>query len=738
MVKKNYKDGVFYKAAVEMWKRKIPIIPVLPRKKNAFLDNWTILATVDAHQIQQWCEQFPNYNAGAVATLDVVTNDGKTYVGKCILDLDAEEVPELIETDTGKKLPRTLIVKTAKGYHYFFNQTDAASIAGNRKVKGIFDFQQNNKYVVAPHSIHPSGVEYTIIDDSPIADLPDWLAQWIQTKQAPDTVNIPGSSPILFDVTDETRKNFETWLGPNGHNVDFTPKEFDAKRRRWPYQINTGCPFSHLHTNPNGSRDFYVYVGTTGYAAKCVHSSCEMGWKKYRAWLEEQDGKKIPFDDSLPMVSTITIGEYNANRARVKAAIAAMGDCPPFPEDILVGSWIGDLTTLITEGTTIPPSIIYNAIKLSLSTLIDGLVGYPTQTGLALNQYTVDIAPPNSGKSFGQAITFLKSQRANRPDGIFYDLLQEMHVGIVSGDFGSGQALVKRLGATYSHQNVIMFFDEMVKFFKTAHIENNTLEETLLNLYQQRNLEYGNMHDAFSIVDVGLNFSGGFTEKMFRDVFHARGLSSGFLSRCVFSLSNPKETGSVDINAILGEHKADFAAFIAAIRERVEALKAPDEVTGCAKNTLVPDMEEGTQELEKSFLEYLNRFDDCYRSRLEDHFRRDLLLRVFFSDEVKITKEQMQKSMDWTLHQLALRKQLFTEESDRPIQTMSIRIANALKEHPLLSLRELLQLCNVERTGDYKAFHEAHRSMLLTKVIRIAGQTRLGTDLFQAVPKDLE
>jgi hypothetical protein len=40
---------------------------------------------------------------------------------------------------------------------------------------GIFEFKQNNKYVVGEGSIHPTGPVYTCLNDDPIIPIPDWL-----------------------------------------------------------------------------------------------------------------------------------------------------------------------------------------------------------------------------------------------------------------------------------------------------------------------------------------------------------------------------------------------------------------------------------------------------------------------------------------------------------------------------------------------------------------------------------
>jgi len=68
----------------------------------------------------------------------------------------------------GKKLP-----------HLYFRQTEMSRAIGNKKASGWFDLQSANKYVVGPGSVLEDGGTYDVIDNSPIADFPEWLAYWI-------------------------------------------------------------------------------------------------------------------------------------------------------------------------------------------------------------------------------------------------------------------------------------------------------------------------------------------------------------------------------------------------------------------------------------------------------------------------------------------------------------------------------------------------------------------------------
>jgi hypothetical protein len=62
---------------------------------------------------------------------------------------------------------------------------------GNRALHSIdkskpyaleFDAQQNRRQVIAPGSTHPLGFIYSVVDDSPIVEAPDWFCEWIAAK----------------------------------------------------------------------------------------------------------------------------------------------------------------------------------------------------------------------------------------------------------------------------------------------------------------------------------------------------------------------------------------------------------------------------------------------------------------------------------------------------------------------------------------------------------------------------
>lgn len=91
--------------------------------------------------------------------------------GIIVLDVDnPEEFQKL-----NRELPPTFTVKTAKGAHYYFKIPDVDTDLYRNRAKGSYDIRATMGYVVAPGSIHPSGIVYEIINDIAPVEPPQWI-----------------------------------------------------------------------------------------------------------------------------------------------------------------------------------------------------------------------------------------------------------------------------------------------------------------------------------------------------------------------------------------------------------------------------------------------------------------------------------------------------------------------------------------------------------------------------------
>ena len=188
----------FKDIALPLAARGIPVIPLGSNSKKAYLKDWQNLASTDPTQIEKWDASAPDSNCGCVA---------KAVIGGFwFLELDAAGEALRIKNETQKDLPQTLLIRSRAGRGHLYFKQNAASIAmGNitqPQVKGAgFSIRVNNEYVVAPGSIHPAtGLPYTIVEDAPMVECPDWLIGWILSQRVAATertVESGATGPIL-------------------------------------------------------------------------------------------------------------------------------------------------------------------------------------------------------------------------------------------------------------------------------------------------------------------------------------------------------------------------------------------------------------------------------------------------------------------------------------------------------------------------------------------------------------
>jgi Bifunctional DNA primase/polymerase, N-terminal/Primase C terminal 1 (PriCT-1) len=228
------KPGLFRQIAEPLIARGIPVIPLRPTTKIALQKNWPELASTDPAVIAQWDQQDPNFNGACVA---FAKPDGVWF-----LELDKPGFKDVIEAETGKKIPDTFVVRSSPGRGHFYFKHTAASIAmGNRQGKDkdgkeAWSARADNRYVVAPGSYHPaSGRRYECLRDAPIVPAPDWLVQWCinaATEIAPVTAP---SQPSETEVVLEGNRNnrLTSYAGELRQKMKMDETEMLAHMRLW-------------------------------------------------------------------------------------------------------------------------------------------------------------------------------------------------------------------------------------------------------------------------------------------------------------------------------------------------------------------------------------------------------------------------------------------------------------------------------------------------------------------------
>ncbi len=115
-----------------------------------------------------------------------------------VLDIDGEEGFRSLR-EKGLEIPETLSVKTGRGKHYYFLHPGVPT-RNFAKGKSSFplpgvDFRGDGGYVVAPPSLHASGVRYEFEENIPPAPLPAWLREMVVKVDCPSTKDQQPSRP---------------------------------------------------------------------------------------------------------------------------------------------------------------------------------------------------------------------------------------------------------------------------------------------------------------------------------------------------------------------------------------------------------------------------------------------------------------------------------------------------------------------------------------------------------------
>jgi hypothetical protein len=187
----------FERAARVLIERGVPVIPLRPATKIAFHQNWPELASTDPKQIAEWGEQYPEANVACVAKA--------TLGGVWFFEVDAPNFHQVIQNETGKKIPPTFTVKSSeKRGHFYFKHNSSSIAMGNLqgKIDGkeAWSVRADNRYVVGPGSIHPvTQKPYTILVEAPLVEAPDWLIEWFVKNNSSESVRVnasPDGPPI--------------------------------------------------------------------------------------------------------------------------------------------------------------------------------------------------------------------------------------------------------------------------------------------------------------------------------------------------------------------------------------------------------------------------------------------------------------------------------------------------------------------------------------------------------------
>ena len=136
------------------------VVPVLPRTKRPKFAQWLQIATDDPETVARWARSYGHYGVGLVPREQLV------------VDVDDPDLFREYLAERDVTLPATFTVQTARGRHLWFSLPGELDVpnarvkGGDLKIKGM---------LVGPGSVHPSGIEYALVDDRDPVPAPEWL-----------------------------------------------------------------------------------------------------------------------------------------------------------------------------------------------------------------------------------------------------------------------------------------------------------------------------------------------------------------------------------------------------------------------------------------------------------------------------------------------------------------------------------------------------------------------------------
>lgn len=664
------------------------------------LDRGFSILTCEPHAKDPWAKYSPHAVNSASRVPDIALkawNDGHEAnygVAGGPSNITIVDVDKGIPNATALKnwmdavgLPETFTVQTGRdgefGAHLYYS---GAVKTTPYQIEGVVgELRGNGAYVVGPGSIHPSGKKYTIINDVTIVPLPEGMIQLAANKQKSMADFKPGEGSLI----------------PEGN--------------RWAHLQAKAGTFKNLGLDEEG-----IYNALKNFCS----NNCENGDNypdgKIKQLAEWAASPECEGSEQTPILT------FGSPDPEADSAI------PELPLSVIEGDYLGDLSGAITAGTFIPPSFARADLKTIMGSILDGKIAFPGEETIHTRHWTGIISSrPGAGKSVCW----------NRCVVLLAELLKQRDIKFPpAGYMSSGEHAVKVL-AENDGKNHILYFDEMKTLFEKGNAGGSTLFPKLLELYEQKASAVGSLtHGGSAFNDVSLSMAGNFTRAGFDRAISGKGAGGdGFLSRMVLDYSD-------GINYQGDWTAMDTTKVNTALGNIATSLKWIENYVGEFNKgaPFVPEETEDGKHARMSFQKWLSNEktriqnehpDVSYVVRLEAHFKRDLLLRVAFTPERKITKELVDRSWSWAKHQLLLCEELWPVDNGGAVEKFEKRILAAITKHGPLTKAGVQKFSHADRgEGGFDAWNRAWKNLLTAEKVMLShaksnrGKEKFGFD----------
>lgn len=199
--------------------RGLATVPVVPRGKRPLRAGW------QRGGASAWAGAPPDANLGVVC--------GAPSGGLVVLDFDT---PEGVRSAFGMRPERvadhTLVVRTSRGWHVYARESGRAT---SSPWPGL-DVRGERSLVVAPPSVHPSGIKYEFVRSdvpiSPLCKLPVTLGPIVPHEDQPSPIDWEALEALVGSQASKLRRHWALLREPRGE-FDRSRADFAVARCLW-------------------------------------------------------------------------------------------------------------------------------------------------------------------------------------------------------------------------------------------------------------------------------------------------------------------------------------------------------------------------------------------------------------------------------------------------------------------------------------------------------------------------
>jgi Bifunctional DNA primase/polymerase, N-terminal len=700
----------FKDLAQPLIERGVPVIPLRPRTKKAFSDDWPNLATTDQNQVLRWDAEFPNANIGCVGLAQ--------EHGIWFFEIDDPDLYKRIEQETGQKFPDTIKVRSSVGRgHIYFRHTQSTRDLAYKKAYyslkkpdgngELCSARLNHAYVVGPGSIHPdTGQQYQIRQLAPIADAPEWLVDWIKKNlaQAENKIAVTAAS-------DGPRI-------PRGSHDNELARIAGSLRAKG---LTEEEMLPVLIRNVEERFDDYG-SDYQDMCAKVAHSI----------------GKKPAGTSAIQLTSGgKTAAELTQQAQGQPSALPVYENLPavvdePFPEFPEMSGALWDLAQEMYPD--IPMSFKFMSLVTEWGIIRSGLDLIAGQRNFQTRFYTCLVAEPWRGKTaaMNESHNFLRSLY---PPSLLY-----------AESIDSGPALVddfedlRKAHPMADRLMVLLHADEMADLFEKAKStaqSRNTLGGTWLSLYESNaasnRARNANKGRRIQIENAHFAILGGTTLDGYEMMWQKTGGgSNGLMSRFIPISTN---AGRMPVNPRESSARAQNECLLK-IKELSE--KPPQTVYIEAEAELT---------LHEWWDKY-RKIESASSIRVLDMVKRMLVVLTVTNPSDKdsrvddlgdeniryVSDELVKQACAFGDYVIEMRDRLNPMDSYTFVQSFENSIMRVFEQHPTRPFTEAQVISRVnvaKKPGGLGPFHQAWKNHLKADHLAVVGTTRKGTPLYQ-------